>query len=111
MKLFMCYMCQNNISEKIYRAHDKSFCCNTCRNSLINLKYNRDFYNSINYKKRLSSNNLSDFNNIYYSKNNSSRCNKILKIIFTYFKKIICTYFKKTYINPTPEWDYYMTNL
>lgn len=102
MKLFVCYMCENNISDKIYRAHDKSFCSNICRNNFINLKNSHVYYNSMQYKKKLSSNNLSELNNIYYSKNNRSTCNNFLEILFTYFKKI--------YINPRPEWDYYMPN-
>ena len=103
MKLFVCYMCENNISDKIYRAYDKSFCCNTCRNHFINLKNTQIYYNSMHLKKKSSSNNLSELNNIYYSKSSRNTCNDFLEIIFTYFKKI--------YINPRPEWDYYMPNL
>jgi hypothetical protein len=103
MRLFVCYMCENNISNQIYRAHDKSFCCNTCRNNFIKLKKSQIYNNSIQYKKKSSLDNLSKLNNIYYSKNNNSRCNNFLEIILTYFKKI--------YINPRQEWDYYMPNL
>jgi len=103
MKLFVCYMCEHNISDKIYRAYDKSFCCNTCRDKFINLKHTQNYHISMKSKKKSSSNNLLELNNIHYSKINRSTCNNFLEILFTYFKKI--------YINPRPEWDYYMPNL
>jgi len=43
--LFICYNCLNKINKNIYKAHDKNFCCKTCReNYFIENNYN---YNNI----------------------------------------------------------------
>ena len=34
--MLSCYFCGEEIQSNIYKAYDKSFCCNLCRNNVIN---------------------------------------------------------------------------
>lgn len=76
--IFICYNCLTRINNHIYKAHDKNFCCNTCRQKY--LKSNN--YNSNNIDKFIDKkyfninlvlfkNNTDKNHHEYYSKYNN----------------------------------------